>query len=370
MARFARTACVVAMLAFTLIPTGLATSAGAADGEDACIGAIGDSCWFRYDGGAVTVFAIGGSPSVSTTWVRICPLQGPLNPYCSWGIEAPYPQVGLPAVGVDVWASDGARLTGCSGVGTCTAMSVIRNVAPGTRVLCDSWPHTLAPAGAFGCANAPPEGTPSADLSVSLTDAPDPVNVGSSLTYSLVVRNDGPLPATNVDAYVVFPSSIAVLSPAESATPCASWPDGPGVGCRFGRMLPGEVRSLTILVRPSEPGTIEAQAYVFGYPYDFSPRNDKATAQTTVAGSTSPTCTISGTSVRDTLSGTAGTDVICGLGGGDALSGIGGNDTLVGGAGNDSLKGGAGADTLDGGDGTDTCVDPGTDTRRISCESQ
>ena len=36
------------------------------------------------------------------------------------------------------------------------------------------------------------------DLSVSVTDSPDPVNVGQTLTYSVTVANSGPQPATAV----------------------------------------------------------------------------------------------------------------------------------------------------------------------------
>ena len=42
-----------------------------------------------------------------------------------------------------------------------------------------------------------------ADLSVTVSDSPDPVPAGTNLTYTVVVTNDGPAPAEEV-GLVVF----------------------------------------------------------------------------------------------------------------------------------------------------------------------
>src|SRR5687767_9302108 len=54
---------------------------------------------------------------------------------------------------------------------------------------------SLLSLGVGASTNGPPNasaGLPSADLSLTKSDSPDPVAVGGSLTYTLTVRNQGP----------------------------------------------------------------------------------------------------------------------------------------------------------------------------------
>jgi uncharacterized repeat protein (TIGR01451 family) len=53
---------------------------------------------------------------------------------------------------------------------------------------------------------------PTADLSLSLTAAPDPVLVGSSLTYNMKLRNNGPTPAASVVVTDSLPTEVAFVS--------------------------------------------------------------------------------------------------------------------------------------------------------------
>jgi Kelch motif/RTX calcium-binding nonapeptide repeat (4 copies) len=75
-----------------------------------------------------------------------------------------------------------------------------------------------------------------------------------------------------------------------------------------------------------------------------------------------------GTPSRDLLSGSDGRDVIASLGGPDAVKGGEGADLLCGGGSEDRLAGGPGKDRLHGGAGRDRCREPGSSSRRLSCE--
>ncbi len=69
----------------------------------------------------------------------------------------------------------------------------------------------------------PPE---QANLSVTLTDAPDPVNVGDTITYTATVSNAGPDAAENVDLNVPLPAEVAFASITPGTATCTT----PAVG--------------------------------------------------------------------------------------------------------------------------------------------
>src|SRR5262249_14056957 len=58
--------------------------------------------------------------------------------------------------------------------------------------------------------------TPTTDLSVVGFGAPDPVGVGSNLTYTLIVSNAGPSTATGTALSNTLPASVALVSATSS----------------------------------------------------------------------------------------------------------------------------------------------------------
>jgi uncharacterized repeat protein (TIGR01451 family) len=239
----------------------------------------------------------------------------------------------------------------------------------------------------------------SANLKIVKSDSPDPVRVGSNLTYTIGVENLGPTPATGVTVTDNLPKGVDLVSAAGPGGPCAV--QGGKVTCGLGSLDPvgvnygGAQVTVTIVVVPRAAGTIRNTATVKGDQKDSVNANNKATAATRVLGA--PTCrgvaaNVSGTSGDDVLLGTPGPDVIVALGGNDRivsragrdlvcagagadfvaagtaadrvfagpgpdrLLGRGGPDLLKGSGGNDVLKGGAGADHLRGGRGSDRCL--------------
>jgi uncharacterized repeat protein (TIGR01451 family) len=251
----------------------------------------------------------------------------------------------------------------------------------------------------------------SANLKITKTDSPDPVRVGSSLTYTIGVEDLGPSPATGVTVTDNLPRGVDLTSASGPSGNCAV--QGGKVTCPIGSLNPigvnygGTPATVTIVVIPRVAGTIRNTATVKGDQKDPVNANDKATATTHVLGV--PTCrgvaaTVTGTPGDDELAGTSGPDVIVGLGGndrivsgagrdlicagsgrdyvaagtaadrvfggagGDRMLGGGGPDLLKGSAGNDVLKGGRGSDRLRGGAGFDRCVGgPGANSIR-GCE--
>jgi uncharacterized repeat protein (TIGR01451 family) len=83
-----------------------------------------------------------------------------------------------------------------------------------------------------------------ADLAVTKSDDPDPVIVGTLLTYTLVVTNNGPSVARNAAVTDTLPPEVAFVSaePAQSSGP------NPLVWS-LGDLAVGEVRRLTVTVR-------------------------------------------------------------------------------------------------------------------------
>ena len=65
-----------------------------------------------------------------------------------------------------------------------------------------------------------------ANLSVTLTDAPDPVNVGDTITYTATVSNAGPDAADNVDLNIPLPAEVAFASITSGTATCTT----PAVG--------------------------------------------------------------------------------------------------------------------------------------------
>jgi uncharacterized repeat protein (TIGR01451 family) len=233
-----------------------------------------------------------------------------------------------------------------------------------------------------------------ADLAITKTDSPDPVAVGSTLTYTIQVFNLGPQAATGVKVKDDLPGHVTFVSATSSSGACEH--RDKRVTCTIGDLAADVSKAnavtIAIQVRPTKSGRIDNAASVDGAEKDPVGANDKAKASTTVvAAPPASTChgvaaTVTGTSGDDRLLGTGGRDVIAGRGGEDTILSFAGRDLvcagrgadrvrggsagdrLFGNAGPDVLRGGRGADRLRGGRGFDRCLGgPGFDRER-GCE--
>ncbi len=136
-----------------------------------------------------------------------------------------------------------------------------------------------------------------ADLSVSKSDAPDPVYVGAPLTYTLTITNAGPHHATSVMLTDTLPGGVIFL---DAGPDCA---EANGVvTCALGSLAPGDSSLVEILViAPPQAGLITNQVEVSADQTDPEPINNTASEDTAVeylpAGVeiTPPTQALSGT---------------------------------------------------------------------------
>jgi uncharacterized repeat protein (TIGR01451 family) len=230
-----------------------------------------------------------------------------------------------------------------------------------------AWPFALAPIVALalgGVSAAAPAG--SADLAITKTDGPDPVNAGSTLTYTIQVQNFGPDAATKVTVTDQLPKGVDFIAATATAGQCAA--KGRKVTCDLGELRAPTINyggppTVTIAVIPRRVGTITNTASVKGGQKDPVAGNNKATATTSVTGPAAMCrgvpVTMTGTAGNDTLTGTGGRDVIAALGGSDTVVSLAGRDLVCAGAGDDYVGAGSAADRVFGGAGRDRLIGRG-----------
>jgi uncharacterized repeat protein (TIGR01451 family) len=204
----------------------------------------------------------------------------------------------------------------------------------------------------------------SADLRITKTDSPDPVRIGSTLTYAIRVDNLGPIGATGVVVTDTLPKGVDFVSAMPTGGQCTQ--QARKVTCALGAVGVGvnyaTPAGVTIAVIPRQAGTITNTASVKGDQKDPVAKNDKATATTRVLGAA--TChgvaaTLTGTPGNDVLVGTGGRDVIVALAGDDRIVSMAGRDLICAGAGNDYIGAGTAADRVFGGAGRDRLLGRG-----------
>jgi uncharacterized repeat protein (TIGR01451 family) len=134
---------------------------------------------------------------------------------------------------------------------------------------------------------------PQANLSITKTVVspapPNPVNPGQNITYSIVVQNNGPAPATGVVVSDPAPTGIAFLSVAGST--CTFFP------CSIGTLNPGQSVTLTSMynVPPSySGGAIVNTASVSEVETDPNMSDNQSTTTTSVGAAADVSITKNG----------------------------------------------------------------------------
>jgi uncharacterized repeat protein (TIGR01451 family) len=120
---------------------------------------------------------------------------------------------------------------------------------------------------------------PSANLSISLSDSPDPVQVGSNLTYTVNVFNNGPSTATGVTVTDSLPSSVTFVSVTSTQGTCTGTS---AITCNLGTLNSGTSARVIIVVTPTRAGTITNTASVTATEPDPNQANNTASQNTTV----------------------------------------------------------------------------------------
>jgi uncharacterized repeat protein (TIGR01451 family) len=120
---------------------------------------------------------------------------------------------------------------------------------------------------------------PSANLAISESDSPDPVSIGSPLTYTITVTNDGPSAATGVKVTDALPPTLTFVS----ATPSQGTCNGTStVMCNLATLENSGSATVTIVVTPTQPGGISNTASVIANELDPDTSNNSATEVTTI----------------------------------------------------------------------------------------
>jgi uncharacterized repeat protein (TIGR01451 family) len=120
-------------------------------------------------------------------------------------------------------------------------------------------------------------------LSLTMTDTPDPVSVGETLTYTLDVTNVNQSEAGDVTLVDLLPKNVRLRSARSDHGRCAQRTPRT-LSCSLAGLGSGETATVTIAVRPTRRGTIVNTATVqASQPVDLYPANNTATTTTTVS---------------------------------------------------------------------------------------
>ncbi len=128
-----------------------------------------------------------------------------------------------------------------------------------------------------------------ADLAVTLTDSPDPVTQGATLTYTATVTNQGTSAATSVRLTVGLPDEVTFSSSTPGSPTCVH--SSGIVSCGLGTITGGGSSVVTVRVTPKlgTVGTVAALAFATALEADTDGSDDSATTTTTVLGPPAPT---------------------------------------------------------------------------------
>jgi uncharacterized repeat protein (TIGR01451 family) len=121
---------------------------------------------------------------------------------------------------------------------------------------------------------------PVADLSLTKSDAPDPVLAGELLTYTLTAHNSGPSSATAVELTDNLPTGAAFDSATASQGSCSQ--AAGVVTCALGTLADEAGAEVEVKVRPLDAGTNTNTASVSSGVQDPNTANNSASADTTV----------------------------------------------------------------------------------------
>jgi uncharacterized repeat protein (TIGR01451 family) len=123
---------------------------------------------------------------------------------------------------------------------------------------------------------------PDTDLSLTKSDAPDPVTAGQNITYTMVATNNGPSDATGVTISDPIPGGTSFVS-ADSGGSLSSGT----VTWSVGALASGASATVHLVVKvdPSRTSDITNTATISGNEHDPDSSNDSATATTSVVQS-------------------------------------------------------------------------------------
>jgi uncharacterized repeat protein (TIGR01451 family) len=137
-------------------------------------------------------------------------------------------------------------------------------------------------AGVFEPSPSPLALAASADLSVTSSDAPDPVAIGQDLIYSITVQNGGPDPATAAQLVDPLPSGVTFVNATTDVGTCGGGATGT-VTCDLGDLPANGVANVVITVNPTAAvDSSITNTVTVASATDTNAANDQATTDTAI----------------------------------------------------------------------------------------
>jgi uncharacterized repeat protein (TIGR01451 family) len=130
---------------------------------------------------------------------------------------------------------------------------------------------------------APP--APQIDLQITKADSPDPAVLGAQVRYQIVVKNNGPDTAHNVQMSDPLPSQVSFSSVSTTQGTCAG---GRLVSCQLGTIANGASVTVTIVVKSTATGLVRNTATTVGQEAETNTANNTASTTTLVKGPFKP----------------------------------------------------------------------------------
>ncbi len=148
--------------------------------------------------------------------------------------------------------------------------------ADGARVAFDTYASNLHPADPDSYSDVYMKevghATSSADLSVSMRDLRDPVDRGTRLVYSVIVRNFGPDQATGVTVTDELPNTVRFVSVRSGRGTCSHFENL--LTCELEALASGMRANVRVVVVPKRPGLVRNIIEVTANEVDPNPVNN------------------------------------------------------------------------------------------------
>ncbi len=131
-----------------------------------------------------------------------------------------------------------------------------------------------------------PVPAPTADLAITIAPSTSTPSIGSNLTYTLTVKNNGASSASNVTVNDFLPSNATLVgvTPSQGGAPTIR---GTLITDNLGSIASGASATITVIISPtaSSTGSLVNSANVAGNQIDPIPSNNSATSTLPIAGS-------------------------------------------------------------------------------------
>src|SRR5262249_28352843 len=117
--------------------------------------------------------------------------------------------------------------------------------------------------------------TSGTDLAIlSSSASPEPVGVGTTLTYLAGIQNEGPQNASSVTFTDTLPANVTLVSATASQGSCTQ--AGGTVTCNLGALADATDAQVTITVTPTAAGSITNNMHITGAETDSVSANNSA----------------------------------------------------------------------------------------------